>query len=280
MKNGYEEKQEKRISFVAKHYREGAMDADRAWKQFAEKNEIKKQKRSVFHYWQAIAAAVLVCVALSTWYFMGYEEDKWLVVTTAPGQVKNVFLPDSSMVAMAGSSTIKYNLMAFEKGNRDVEMEGKAFFQVRRDEDSPFTVISTKTIVTVLGTSFQLSEKDGETDLYVNSGKVAFSLIDDDDVELVLTAGMSAKYEDVKGIQFVESADHENILSWHTKELHFNNTSLENVIRNLSDHYQVQIVNRIEEGDKYLTASFNDLPLDEVLLIINQTLDVHLVAEP
>lgn len=280
MKNGYEEKQEKRINFVAKHYREGAMDVDQAWKQFAEKEDIKEQKRSVLRYWQAIAAVILVCVALSTWYFMGYEEEKWLVITTESGQVKNVFLPDSSMVAMAGGSMIKYNLMAFEKGSRDVEMEGKAFFQVRKDENSPFTVIGMKTIVTVLGTSFQLSEKDGKTELYVNSGKVAFSAIDDEDVELVLTAGMSAKYEDVNGMQFLESVDHENVLSWHTKELHFNNTSLEKVIRDLSDYYQVQIVNRIGEGNKYLTASFNDLPLDEILLIINQTLDVHLVAEP
>lgn len=277
MKNRQEDKLEQRIRFVAKHYREDAVDADKAWIRFS---EAKGMKRRFFlsRYWQTCAAVILACVAISVWQFMQNEKEEWLVFTTESGQTKNVFLPDSSMVVMAGHSTIRYDLIAFKKGSRDVEMKGKAFFQVERDEDSPFSVSTESTVVTVLGTSFQLNEKSDRTELYVNTGKVAFTAKEGDE-KMILTEGMSAFYKEDDGTIMKESDDHVNVFSWQTKELHFNNTSLENVIRDLSEYYNVKIVNRLDNGSKYLTASFNDLPLDETLLIINQTLDVHLVVQ-
>lgn len=249
---------------------------DQAWKQFADRNGVKR-KFVLFRYIRIVAAAILACVIISTWYFMGKEREEWIVVTTTSEQMKNVFLPDSSIAVMAGKSSIKYDLIAFKKGNRDVEMEGKVFFRVRRNEDSPFSVSATNTVVTVLGTSFQVNERDGETELYVNSGKVAFSA-KGSGKELVLTAGMSAVYGNESDSPVEHPEENPNVLSWQTGEMSFNNTSLENVIRDLSDYYQIRIVNRIESGDKHLTAAFNNRPLDEVLLVINQTLDVHLTV--
>jgi Fe2+-dicitrate sensor, membrane component len=279
MKNGHEDKLEQRIRFVTKYYRENAIDADKAWREFSAEKGIKQRRFALPHYWQAIAAAILVCVAVSTWYIMDSTREEWLVVMTEQGQVKKLLLPDSSMVVIAGNSTVKYNLIAFKKGSREVEMKGKAFFQVKRDVGSPFSVSTTKTVVRVLGTSFQLDEKQNSTELYVSAGKVAF-LAKDGDGEMILTKGMSAVYQEEDGVIIPNPDDRTNVFSWQTKKLHFNNTSLEDVIRDLTDYYQVEIVNRLDNGNKHLTASFNDLPLEETLLIINQTLDVHLVVQP
>jgi len=68
-----------------------------------------------------------------------------------------------------------------------------------------------------------------------------------------------------------------NNLSWKTKQLRFNDTPLEKVIRDLNEYYQVEIINKVDSPDSRLTATFNDLPLDEVLMVINQTLDIRLV---
>jgi len=277
MKNEHEDKLDKQITFVAKHYRKDALDVDQAWKKFAETKGIRR-KRFLYN-WKAVAAVVLVCVGISTLYFMNNEKEEWLVVTTEPGQVKNVFLPDSSLVVMAGNSVIRYDLIAFGKGSRDVEMEGKIFFQVKRKEDSPFSVATGTTVVRVLGTSFQLNEKDGETRLYVNTGKVAFSRKEGGD-ELILTEGMSAVHKADEEKPVIDKTDNANVLSWQTKELHFNNTPLTDVIRDLSDYFNVTIKNRAGDEDKRLTTSFNKRSLEETLLIINQTLDVHLIVEP
>lgn len=277
MKKEHEDKQEQRIRFVAKHYRKERLDADQAWKAFAEKKGIKK-KVSLSYYWRAVAAVILVCVMISTWYFMSEEKEEWLTVTTGTGQIKNVFLPDSSMVSMAENSIIKYDLIAFKKGSRDVEMKGKIFFQVKKKKDSPFSVSTESTVVTVLGTSFQVHEMNDRTELFVSTGKVSFSTKEGGD-NLLLTAGMSAVYEERNNKITKSSEDNTNTISWKTKELHFNDTPLEDVIRDLSDCYNVQVVNRLSQSDKHLTASFNDLTLEDAILIINQTLDVHLVVE-
>lgn len=278
MKNEQEDKTEKRIRFVAKHYREDAIDENKAWQVFSEKKGVKQRRFTLSRYWQAIAAAILVCFALSTWYYLENVKEEWLIVVSDSGQIKKVFLPDSSMIVMAENSSIKYNLIGFKKGNRDVELKGKAFFQVKRDEDSPFSVSTAKTVVKVLGTSFQLNEKTDRTALYVSTGKVAFASIEGDE-EMILTEGMSAIYTDRDGVVIEDATDKSNVLAWQTKELHFNNASLEQIVRDLSEYYGVEIVNRLDNGNKHLTASFNDMSLDETLLIINQTLDVHLVVQ-
>lgn len=54
-------------------------------------------------------------------------------------------------------------------------------------------------------------------------------------------------------------------------------TTLDKVIRDLNEYYQVEITNKVDSPDSRLTATFNDLPLDEVLMVINQTLDIRLV---
>ena len=42
--------------------------------------------------------------------------------------MKDVYLPDSTLVALAGDSWIRYDAKRYDKERRAVEMNGKAFF--------------------------------------------------------------------------------------------------------------------------------------------------------
>ena len=272
----HEGKLEKRIRFVAKYYSDGAMDADKAWTKFAEENAMKRSL-PLLRYWQSVAAIALVCIAIGTWYIFN-QNDSLITITTYAGQVKNVYLPDSTLIAMAENSTVIYDSEIYGKGQRDVEMKGKAFFQVQKNEYAPFSVKTTATIVNVLGTSFQLKENNGETELYVASGKVSFASIEGDEA-VILTEGMSAIYNNISKAANVLEMNNSNVLSWRTKTLHFDNTPIDRVIKDIEEYYNISIVNNIMVEDKALTASFNNLPLEEVLQVVNQTLDMHLTVE-
>ena len=50
------------------------------------------------------------------------------------------------------------------------------------------------------------------------------------------------------------------------------------VIEDLSDYYQVEIANQTRNEGARLTATFTDLPLEDVLQVVNQTLDARLVS--
>lgn len=278
MNNEQEDKFEKRIRFVAKRYREGSLDTDKAWKQFAVERGIVRSV-SFRRYWMAAASVLLLLVGIGTFYIVEQNRTEWVAVATAPGQIKEVYLPDSTLISMAGNSSIRYDVKAYGKERRVVEMKGKAFFQVKRNEARPFSVYTPVTEVTVLGTSFQINEQPATTEVNVMTGKVSFTAGTKKD-NVILTAGMSATYSMEKEQITVLTEEKQNNLSWKTKQLRFNDTPLDQVMADLYIYYQVKITNGVKAPDVKLTATFNDLPLDEVLMVINQTLDVRLTSRP
>ena len=278
MNNEQENKLEQRIRFVAKHYEEGRLDTDKAWQQFAGKHQVRRTV-SFRRYWMAAASVFLLLIGFGTYFITERNSPEWVAVTTGPGQLKEVYLPDSTLISMAGSSSIRYDVKTYGKERRVVEMKGKAFFQVTRNEARPFSVYTERTEVTVLGTSFQINEQPGGTDVNVMTGKVSFGATGSETDKVILTAGMSASYSmESNGITILE--EDLNSLSWKTRQLRFNDTPLEKVIDDLNEYYQVKVINKTETPNLKLTATFNDLPLEDVLLVINQTLYTRLAPDP
>ena len=99
---------------------------------------------------------------------------EWVSVATVSGQLKDVYLPDSTLVSMAGNSTLRYDVKKYGKEKTCGGDDGKSFFQVKRNEARPFSVHTAMTEVTVLGTSFQVSEQPDMTEVDVVYGKSAF----------------------------------------------------------------------------------------------------------
>lgn len=277
MSNDNDNRFERRIRFVARHYKEGAFDTDKAWRQFAA--DCHLVRRLPFRrYLMAAAAAVLVLVGIGTLFVVEKNKPEWVVVSTAAGQLKDVYLPDSTLIALAGNSSVRYNAKAYGKERRAVEMSGKGFFKVTRNEARPFSVQTRQTEVTVLGTSFQIDENNTGTEVNVETGKVCFAASGSKDDKVILTAGMSAKYSMEKKEIVLLTEEDTNYLSWKTGQLRFNDTPLDQVMADLEEYYQTGIINRAKDTDARLTATFNRLPLDDVLMVINQTLDIRLAA--
>lgn len=270
-------KQEERIEYIARRYKEGALDPETAWKRFAERHGIRRRTALRRSLWGA-AAILLLLVGLSGRYWMERNASEWVTITTLPGEQKEVLLPDSTVVTMAHSSTLRYDKKQYGKEKRTVELQGKAFFQVQRRELKPFSVTTKQTVVTVLGTEFQLEETARETALHVRTGKVRFSVVEKEEA-MILTAGMSATYSDKQGLR-VEEETHTNVLAWKTRQLSFRQTPLAQVIRDISQAYGVHIINRTPGSSSLkLTSYYDNLTLDELLPVINETLDIRLEAQ-
>lgn len=267
---------ERHIRFVAKHYREGSLDTDKAWKKFASGRGIVRRS-SFRRYWLQAAATVLVLVGLGIWYTLERDAPDWVTIVSAPGQLKDVYLSDSTFISLAGGSSVRYDVRKYGKERRVVEMTGKAFFQVTRNEARPFSVHTGVTEVMVLGTSFQVEERPSVTEVNVVTGKVLFTAGENKE-NVILTVGMSAFYVLAKKEITVVTEEDANKLSWKTGLLRFQDTPLEQVMADLSAYYGVRVLNRTKSQGAKLTATFNNLPLDEVLRVVNQTLDVGLVV--
>jgi len=95
------------------------------------------------------------------------------IVSNTTRHVKQVCLPDLSMVDLYPGGKIKYE-RGFRKTNRDIYLSGKAYFKVRRNPARPFSVFAGGLKTTALGTSFTINTVAGhhQTSVKLHTGKI------------------------------------------------------------------------------------------------------------
>mgnify|MGYP001255209177 CR=1 FL=1 len=92
-------------------------------------------------------AAFLTIPLLLSSLILGYlywgatdTEEKYAEVMAATGSVIRYELPDHSVVWLNSGSTLRYPTV-FKKDNRNVELKGEAYFEVKRTGNGLFTSI-------------------------------------------------------------------------------------------------------------------------------------------
>ncbi|WP_170065870.1 FecR family protein [Novosphingobium guangzhouense] len=90
---------------------------------------------------------------------------------TGTGEVRQVVLEDGTRVALGPDSAL-----AFDVNDRQRSahlLRGRAFFDVAHDKDRPFRVLADDTVVTVLGTAFEVDDISAKASVAVRRGTVA-----------------------------------------------------------------------------------------------------------
>ena len=135
-----------------------------SWAKFqSEAFPMKKQKFKAWRYYAAAAAILIFGLTGTGIYFNSspLQDNMYLasnVVENTTSKEKTVFLPDSSGVTLSPHSKIVY-ANNFEN-NRKIQVEGEAYFKVKKDKKHPFQVFCKETTTTVLGTCFTVTGQD------------------------------------------------------------------------------------------------------------------------
>lgn len=100
--------------------------------------------------------------------------DDFLVIKNNTEKERSLTLEDGSVVTLAKLSTLRYP-RHFDPKNRQVELEGEAVFNIKRDTSRPFFVYSGELVTQVLGTSFKVTSfgHARTIEVQVLSGKVS-----------------------------------------------------------------------------------------------------------
>ena len=275
-----DKRREAALRFVAKRYRPGALDPDRAWLRFAEAQGISSLKRVWMRsaYVWTVAASIALLVSLIGFYQWQQKQPDWVTFTAEAQQVKRLTLPDQTEISLAGGSRLTYDARHYGQEMRLVRLEGKAFFEVWHDEARPFRVETAESRVTVLGTRFQVVAGKEQTTVDVVSGKVGFALREKTD-SVALTAGLQAYYTSGDQRIKVTEQPNPNELAWLTHRLRFEETPLPQVVADLEQAYQATL-SYSGDADKCLTATLEELTLEEALQVVNETLDVRITQNP
>ncbi len=224
------------------------------------------------------AAAAVAVLALGFGLFItsSEESDTFFGVaefSTGSRERVTVRLGDGTIVRLGASSSLKVDGTG---GERNVWLEGDAFFAVVHHPMAPFTVRTEAGTATVLGTRFDMRARGDDLRLVVVDGKVRVAGASaDEDAREVGPREMSSV---VRGgsVEVTEVDDVYSLLDWLDEALVFQSTPLEQVAIELAYRYgvSVELVNP-ELAGRTITAWFTDESLEAAVTVICRAADVR-----
>ena len=253
-----EQSDEKLLSFVLRHYRQGLFDTQAAWEKVSSSQGRRASRRPVWLLWTLPVAAALVLGVFFSW------RNAWTEYRSYD-LAQSFTLADGTRATLAPGANLRYQP---HKTPRHVLMTGKVLYEVTRDEAHPFTVSAPHVTVTVLGTVFQVTDTEASTRVDVTEGRVRLEGLQGDG--LILTAGQSATLRDQTPV--LEAVPLPNPSAWATGEFRYEATPLETVLQELSAYYGVSL--STDAPSRLLTGTFSTDDLDETLSLIEMALDV------
>lgn len=184
-------------------------------------------------------------------------------------------LPDGSKVFINKNSELSY---VADKETRRVTLKGEAFFEVVHNEKQPFEIVINDVVIKDVGTAFNVKALPGNNtiEVIVESGEVQFYTSTDSGLNL--KKGQKAIYN-ITNKQFVKGVlePAESIASYRSRTFNFNGTPLNEVIKQINNVYDVNIdLDNEQIGNKELSVEFNNEPVDVVISIIAETLDLEI----
>ncbi|SFC00371.1 protein of unknown function [Parapedobacter composti] len=161
-------------------------------------------------------------------------------ITTPRGGQCQLTLPDGSQVWLNAESAIRFS--ANNSGDeRIVELTGEAYFEVARDANRPFKVITGKQVIEVLGTHFNVNSYPNEpvvrTTLVEGSVKVSEK---SETRSVVLKPGQQASIGDQRRLT-VHDVSVADAIAWKNGMFSFNDSNIESIMRQLSRWYDVEV---------------------------------------
>lgn len=175
-------------------------------------------------WWPTSAAAsILICCAAFFVYSL-----KPISYTTTVAESLEFSLPDNSSVWLNSKSEISYN--KDWENSRDIELNGEAYFEVAKGKK--FTVKTPQGSVSVLGTKFNVKQRDAFFEVHCFEGSVAVSY---ENIKTVLNPNDVFTSKKIK-----KQLKNINKPNWIRKQSVFYNSSLHEVIADISLHYNIQ----------------------------------------
>lgn len=187
------------------------------------------------------AAAVILLVA--AWWMLrpGETGAGTFVYATKAGERRQIVLPDSTKVWLSPATTLSFE--PFGGGNREVRLDGEAFFDVTTRSEAPFSIRSGHYKTVVLGTSFnvQAYPSEGTATVTVLTGKVKVT-VGDGERSVAVGALQRAKLLAGSDSLFTESApDAADLLETRAGAIVFNGTPLREAVRVLERELDIKI---------------------------------------
>lgn len=204
-------------------------------------------------------------------------------ISTPRGGQYQVNLPDGTKVWLNAASILKFPLNFLKLKERRVELQGEAYFEVKKDARKPFIVESERQVLQVLGTHFNVNsyrdDRDTKTTLLEGAVKVS-PLNGPSATSAILKPGQQAQISSASGAVKVLNVDASAEIAWKNGLFFFENEPIENIMKQISRWYNVEVVYEENMTGKTVWGSVTRYGnVSKVLSILELTGEIHFKIE-
>tara|TARA_R110002033_G_scaffold98450_2_gene146682 strand:+ start:1095 stop:2228 length:1134 start_codon:yes stop_codon:yes gene_type:complete len=186
------------------------------------------------------------------------------------GKTFKLVLSDGTQIHLNADTNIRFPVNFISGKNREVYLDGEAYFEVAKDETNPFIVQAKDLQVQVLGTHFNVSSYDDSIKHAVLvEGSVSVSNHGINTIQkepMIIKPGQKASL--VPDGLDINVVDVEDYISWTQNLLVFNNQSFPEIVKKIERRYNVEIENQYSELD---TTRFTGKFKNETILQLMDT---------
>ncbi len=251
------------------------VDADAAWNKV--KSRLRQQEKIVplkpeRSPWTYLKIAASIAVVFAVGFFAYRNTVKSTVPIEVIADIKTVTdtLPDGSEVVLNKKTQLQY---VYNKAKKEhvVKLKGEAYFDIHHAKEENFIIDASGVFIRDIGTSFNVKAyPDSATiEVVVEEGEVIFYTMDS---SLSLRAGSKGVYNKITR-QFSVERPETNVTAYKTRNFVFQQTRLEDVAKQINGVYDTKIIVADAVKDCAINVEFINLPLEEIIAIIKETLE-------
>ena len=228
-----------------------------------EKGVVIKQGGANLEYDSLVASVQEVALAMNT-------------LRVPRGGEFRLKLSDGTNVYLNSASELKYPVR-FDEKERKVYLSGEAYFEVTKDSNRPFYVITEEVQVRVYGTEFNVNtHQPGKVHTVLVDGKVGIKKRGMTG-EITMKPGELASFDRNAGTFEVKEVDVRQYVVWKDGYFTFENESLEQILNTLSLWYDVDVFFQSESAKQLVFTGYmkryNDI--SEILNAITEVVGVN-----
>lgn len=202
----------------------------------------REQTVKVVPMWRrlaTIAAVVIPLLGIGFFIFQNMNQDigEPQIYTASYNEIKEVQLKDGTKIWLNWGTELEV-AADFNGSERNVKLDGEAYFEVAKNQEKPFNIQADAINVTVLGTSFNIKKSETEQSVSVMSGKVK---VVGSDNAVILEKNEKAIYIAATEQLAKDSLLNKNEIAWKTKVFIYKNESLGSVVSQLETLFSKRI---------------------------------------
>lgn len=245
----------------------------------------KVVKTNTFRNLRRIAAVFIGVLLIGITVFYFNWKNATVRIATNYGEIKTITLSDGSDIILNAHSSIVYLKHWRSDQPRRVTLEGEAFFKVKHlnkniddiKESERFIVSTSDLNVEVLGTTFDVRNRHGQTNVILETGKVRVAFNNTKQKDITMLPGEMIAYRPLTNELKRSVTDPVLETSWTDKKLILNNATVNTIIQYLKDNYGYKVIlTDTAIGNKKMEGTLLLDNFQDIMFVLSTSLDIKI----